>query len=63
MQPEATFVNHAYTIKLHNNLGSQVYHLLSIFCMLLASQQTVMGMSFYPYKIGCPCLTGLPEAI
>jgi len=31
--------------------------------MWLASQQTVMGMSLYHYKIGHPCLTGLAEAI
>jgi hypothetical protein len=54
LHPTATIINYVYTIKLHNNLGILVYHLMLPFHVRLVNQPTMMGATFCHKKVGCP---------
>ena len=59
-QPIPTFVYCMYTVKLHSNIGSYVYHILLFFHMQPTNQPTITIVATCHEKVGCPCTLVCP---
>lgn len=56
-QLTATLVNFVYTIKIHNNLGGQIYHFTVIGPRMARKPTQITGVALCHTKAGDPCYT------
>jgi hypothetical protein len=61
MRLAATFINYVYSIKITNNVGGYVYHLLLFFHVRPADQPTVTSVTLSHKKFGRPWSTSFPS--